>query len=119
MDNFPSFLLIKDMPNCIGEIFFDTLINRMIMMDELMQTLRLGPSDTEETHQYPDEQPTCLCCAKTCGSDVFVDTNLLLVSSFFMLDYGLQDKMNRVCISINCVVLTMCICFPTSCNLCS
>lgn len=43
----PSFLLIKDTPNCIEEIF-GTLINRMIMMDELMLALCLGPSDTEE-----------------------------------------------------------------------
>lgn len=43
----PSFLLIKDTPNCIEEIF-GTLINRMIMMDEVMPALCLGPSDTEE-----------------------------------------------------------------------
>lgn len=76
VDNFPSFLLIKDMPNSIGEIFFCTLINRMIMMDELMPTLCLGPSDTEETHQYLHERPTHLWFATRCGSDVFVDINL-------------------------------------------
>lgn len=48
VDNYPSFLLIKDMPNCIGGDLFGTLINRMIMMDEPMPMLCLGPSETEE-----------------------------------------------------------------------
>lgn len=40
-------MLIKDMPNCIEEIF-GTLINKMIVMDEVWLMLCLGPMDTEE-----------------------------------------------------------------------
>lgn len=47
----PSFLLIKDTPNCIEEIF-GTLINRMIMMDELMLELCFGSKRyRREIHQ--------------------------------------------------------------------
>lgn len=42
----PSFTLIKDMPNCIEGIF-GTLINKMIVMDEVWLALCLGPMDTE------------------------------------------------------------------------
>lgn len=43
----PSFMLIKDMPNCIEGIF-GTLINKIIVMDEVWLALCLGPMDTEE-----------------------------------------------------------------------
>lgn len=43
----PSFMLIKDMPNCIEGIF-GTLINKMIVMDEVWSALCLLPMDTEE-----------------------------------------------------------------------
>lgn len=43
----PSFMLIKDMPNCIEGIF-GTLINKMILMNEVWRTLCLGPMSTEE-----------------------------------------------------------------------
>lgn len=42
-----SFMLIKDMPNCIEGIF-GTLINKMIVIDEVWLALCLGPVDTEE-----------------------------------------------------------------------
>lgn len=43
----PSFMLIKDMPNCI-EGTFGTFINKMIVMDEVWLALCLGLMDKEE-----------------------------------------------------------------------
>lgn len=40
-------MLIKDMPKCIEGIF-GTLINKMILMDEVLLALCLGPIDREE-----------------------------------------------------------------------
>lgn len=66
------------------------------MMDELMATLCLGPSDTEERliNIYTSGLSTCLWCEGRCGSDVFVDTYFQgflspLFSLLFMSEYRL------------------------------
>lgn len=43
----PSFLLIKNMPNCI-EAISGALINKIFVMDEVVVALCLGPMDREE-----------------------------------------------------------------------
>lgn len=54
-------MLIKDMPNCIEGIF-GTLINKMIVMDEVWLALCLGPMDTEEgfINTYMCHLPACV-----------------------------------------------------------
>lgn len=75
----PSFMLIKDMPNCIEGIF-GTLINKMIVMDEVWIALCLGPVDTGEgfINTYMRHLPACVykserVSERDCGvGDVFV-----------------------------------------------
>lgn len=45
-------MLIKDMPNCIEGIF-GTLINKMIVMDEVWLALCSGPMDTKDGSSTP------------------------------------------------------------------
>lgn len=57
----PSFMLIKDMPNYIEGIF-GTLINKMIVIDEVCLALCLGPMATEEgfINTYACHPPACV-----------------------------------------------------------
>lgn len=54
-------MLIKDMPNCIEGIS-GTLINKMIVIDEVWLALCLGPMDTEEgfINTYMCHLPACV-----------------------------------------------------------
>lgn len=113
----PSFMLIKDMPNCIEGIF-GTLITKMIVMDEVWLVLCLGPMDTEEgfINTYMCHQPACVYKSE-CKSvserdmgagDVFVYTACYRVmplvwlcficglSNWLLLEVSLRNQIDKV-----------------------